>query len=170
MEQKLTIGEILKPQGITGSVKVKPYTDNVKRFKSLKKVYIDGTEYQVLKTSVAPDAVIIWLKGVADRNAAELLRGKFIQVDREDGAPLDDGKYYIVDVIGSALVTDTGKVLGKITDISTKSYADVYTAVTDNGKTVMFPLLKDLLVSIDIVNKIVTVKEKRFGEVSVYEN
>lgn len=170
MEKRLTVGEILKPQGITGSVKVKPYTDDVKRFKTLKKVYIDGVEYQTLKTSVSPDAVIVWLKGVADRNAAELLRGKFIQVDRADAAPLEEGKYYIVDVIGSQVVTETGKRVGVVTDISAKNYADVYTVERDNGKTVMFPLLKDLLISINVETKTVTVKEKRFGEVAVYEN
>lgn len=170
MEKRLTVGEVLKPQGITGSVKVKPYTDDVKRFKTLKKVYIENTEYQVLKTSVAPDAVIIWLKGVADRNTAELLRGKFLEVDREDGAPLEEGKYYIVDVIGSKIITETGKIIGEVTDIMPKSYADLYTAKAENGKTIMFPLLKDLLVSIDVENKIVTVKEKRFGEVAVYED
>lgn len=170
MEKRLTIGEITKPQGITGSVKVRPYTDDVSRFKSLKKVYIEGNEYTVLKSSVSPDAVIIWLKGVADRNAAELLRGKFLEVDREDAVPLKEGKYFIVDVIASDVVTEQGLFLGKVTDITTKSYADVYTAVNEKGKTLMFPLLKDLLVSIDVLNKKITVNKKRFDEVTVYED
>lgn len=167
MEKRLVVGEILKPQGITGSVKVKPYTDDVSRFKNLKKVYIGGVEYTALKTSVAPDAVILWLRGVADRNAAELLRGKFIEVDREDAAPLADDRYYIVDVLGSSVVTESGKKLGTVTDISVKNYADIYTL--DGGK-IIFPLLKDLLVSIDVESKTVTVREKRFGEVAVYED
>lgn len=167
MEKRLIIGEIVKPQGITGSVKVKPYTDDVSRFKKLKRVFIDGAEYTALKTSVSPDAVILWLKGVADRNAAELLRGKFIEVERDDAAPLESGRFYIVDVIGSRVVGDDGKLYGVVTDISNKSYADLYTL--DNGK-IMFPLLKDLLVNIDVENKTVTVKSKRFGEVAVYED
>ena len=169
MNERLIIGEILKPQGIIGEIKVKPYTDDEKRFYDLKRVFISGEEYTVLRARVA-DAVYLILKGVADRNAAELLRGKFLEVEREDAIELPDGNYFVVDVLGSDLVTEKGKVIGKVIDINTDARKDIYTVKCIGGETMRFPLLKDLLVEIDTVNKKVVVYGKRLGEISVYED
>ena len=55
MEKNLVIGEVIKPQGILGEVKVKPYTDDVSRFQSLKEVYVCGETYRVLNARIAQD-------------------------------------------------------------------------------------------------------------------
>ena len=170
MENKLIVGEITKPQGVMGELKVRPYTDDANRFKKLKSVYIDGVEYGIIRVRVAPDAVFLVLKGVADRNSAELLRGKMLEVARENCVPLDEGKYFIVDVLGSSLETENGVVLGTIFDIVTSGRKDIYYAKTKDGKSLVFPLLKDVLVEIDINAKKVVVKEKRFNEICLYED
>ena len=170
MVDKLVIGEVLKPQGILGALKVKPYVDDVRRFSSLKKVYVDDAEYKVIKTTIAADAVIVMLSGVADRNAAELFRGKFLKVEREDAAPLAEVRFYVVDVLGCDVVSEKGETFGKVTDIQSKSYADIYTLRAPDGREIMFPLLKDVLVKIDVEKGVVIVDGKRFSEVAVYEN
>ena len=43
----ITIGEILKAQGIKGEIKIKPLTDDIERFRKLKMVYIDGVPYKI---------------------------------------------------------------------------------------------------------------------------
>lgn len=55
MVDKLVIGEVLKPQGILGALKVKPYVDDVNRFSALKRVFIGGREYKVVKTTIAAE-------------------------------------------------------------------------------------------------------------------
>lgn len=169
MDERLIIGEILKPQGIIGEIKVKPYVDDEKRFYDLKRVFIAGVEYSVLRARVS-DAVYLILKGVSDRNTAELLRGKFLEVEREDAVELPEGNYFVVDVLGSSLVTDEDTVIGTVIDINTSARKDIYTVKCVNGKIMRFPLLKDLLISIDVANKKVKVFAKRLGEVSVYED
>ena len=124
----------------------------------------------MLKSSVSEDAVIMFLKGVADRNAAETLRNKFVEVSREDAVPLKKGQFFIVDVIGSNVYTETGEYVGIVEDITPKSYGDVYTLKRENGKTIMFPLVDGVLDSIDVEAKKVTVIKKRFSEVAVYED
>ncbi len=170
MEQRLVIGEITKPQGIRGEVKIKPYTDNPERFKKLKNVYIDSVNYSVMQARVLSDAVFLILKGVADRNSAEILRGKMLEIDRLDAVELDDGKYFIVDVLGSKLTTENDQILGVVTDINTSGKQDVYTVKNDSGKLMIFPLLKDVLKCIDVENKKVVVFEKRFKEICLYED
>ena len=117
MQDKIVIGEILKPQGIRGELKIKPLLDDAALIKKFKKVYIGGAEHKVLSARVDPNAAYLALSGVADRNAAELLRGKEVEALRADAPALEEGRYYIVDVIGCAVVTNSGERLGEIVDI-----------------------------------------------------
>lgn len=169
MEDTFKIGLIVKPHGVRGELKVMPTTDDPARFKRLKQVIIDGKNYGVSGTKIAADAVYLSLSSVSDRNTAELFRGKFLRVKREDAEPLDENTYYIADVIGCKVITDTGKFICTVTEvISAKT--DVFVGKTADGKTVRFPFLKDALCSVDISACTITVKEKRFGEICLYEN
>lgn len=170
MKDRLVIGEVLKPQGIAGALKVRPYVDDARRFSDLRKVYIDQTAYKVVKATVAADAVFVYLSGVADRNAAELFRGKMLEIDREDAVPLEEGRYFVADVLGCRAVADDGEELGVVEDIQTKPYADIYTLKRADGKRIVFPLLKDVLAGIDVEKGVVTLVKKRFSEVALYEN
>ena len=169
MENVFKIGLITKPQGIKGELKVNPLTDDVSRFSRLKKVLIDGVEHKVLSAKIGSDAVIISILGVTDRNSAELFRGKFLCVERKDAVKLPENTYFVADIEGSTLVTDEDRVVGTIIEV-TEARTDVFTVKTVDNRILRFPFLKDLLVSVDIENKVVTVKEKRLGEVSCYED
>ena len=169
MENTLKIGLITKPHGIKGEMRVTPLTDNPARFMRLKNVIIDGKIYGVSGAFVAADAVYLSISGVQDRTAAETFRGKFVCVKREDAEPLEENTYYIADVIGCVVMTESGKRLCTVREvISAKT--DVFTGVTEEGITVRFPFLRDMLIKVDVAEKIIVVKEKRFGEISLYEN
>ncbi len=168
MEQMLKIGVVVKPQGIKGELKVAPLTDDANRFKQLKSVIIDGQEYKVAGAKVGAGAVFLALFGVSDRNQAETFRNKELFVKRENAVTPKKGHYFIVDILGCKVVTDGGEEVGVITDVTTAK-TDIFT-LDCNGKTMRFPFLKDLLVSVDIETKTVTVKEKRLKEVSCYED
>lgn len=168
MENLLSIGAIVKPQGIKGELKVLPYTDDVLRFKKLKEVIIEGKIYKVINAKIADQFVILQIEGVYDRNTSELFRGKFLHVQRKDAIVPKENSFFIVDVIGSRLITENGKEVGIITDV-TSAKTDVITVKCSNG-VMRFPFLKDLLVSFDANNKIMTVLEKRLSEVSCYED
>lgn len=168
MEDTFKIGLIVKPHGVRGELKVMPLSDGT-RFKRLKSVIIDGKNYGVSGTKVAADAVYLSLIGIPDRNTAELFRGKFLRIKREDAEPLEENSYYIADIIGCKVYTETGKFICTVKEvISAKT--DVFVGETEDKKTVRFPFLKDALSSVDTAAKTITVKEKRFGEISLYEN
>ena len=168
MNDLFKIGVIVKPQGIRGDVKVQPLTDDINRFKNLKEVLIDGLSYHVSSVSIGGGMVFMELSGITDRNTAELFRGKFLCVKREDAIPLEEGRYFIADILGCKVITEN-KTIGEIIDI-TSSRTDVITVKCENGKIMRFPFLKDLVTNVDIVNKIFAVKEKRLSEVSCYED
>ena len=98
-----TIGQIVAPHGVRGDVRIYPDTDFPKRFLQMKYGYIDGKKYEVAAARLHKRVVLMKFVGVDDRNAAELLRGKELQVPREDLMPLKEGQHYIFDIIGMTI-------------------------------------------------------------------
>lgn len=162
----IQIGTVLKPQGISGQLKISNLTDGKDALKNLSAVFIDGVEYKVLALSVSSTAIFLTLKGIADRNSAELLRGKDVYCDRSM-LVIPEERFFIADVIGCDLYLSSGKLLGKITDVTT-SNVDVFSVETNEG-TCCFPFLKKLNAVIDIDNKKMTVDAKTFTEVCLYQ-
>lgn len=169
MEERLKIGLIVKPQGVRGELKVQPLTDDINRFARLKETIIDGKTYRVEKAVIGGNAAYITLSGINDRNAAETLRGKFTEVNREAAVPLTEGRYFIADIIGCTVVTDNDETVGEVVDVFS-ARTDIFTVSTVDKRVMRFPFLKDLIVDIDTEKKRVVVKEKRLKEVSVYED
>ena len=164
---RLIIGEVLKPQGIRGELKVKTFTDTPNDVKKFGTVYIDNVAYKILSFRVGPDgAAYMGLRGIPDRNAAELFRGKKLEGEREDAPALEEGRYYIVDILGLSCETEEGEVLGTVTDISNLS-SDVYT-IEKAGKKILFPAVKGVIVKYDLEGGKLIVKKSIFDEIAVY--
>ncbi len=169
MQDTLKIGLVLKPQGIKGQLKVQPLTDDVNRYKNLKEIIIDQKVHKVTGTIISGQTVFIDLFGVNDRDTAETFRGKFLHVKREDAIALEEGRYFVVDLIGCDVMTKAQGVIGKIIDIFS-SRTDVITVKCNDGRILRFPFLKDLVEKVDIEKKQFIVLDKRLSEVSCYEN
>ncbi len=164
---KLTIGEVLKPQGIRGELKIKTFTDAPDIVKKFGTVYIDDVPYKILSFRVGADgAAYVGLRGIPDRNAAELFRGKKIEGAREDAPPLEEGRYYIVDIIGLTCVSEEGEELGVVTNVANLS-SDVYT-IEKAGKSILFPAVKGVIAKVDLEGKKLVVKKSVFDEIAVY--
>ncbi len=162
---ELTVGVVLKPQGIRGEVKIKPFTDAPETFFQFERVFLGGAEYKVLSARAADGCVFLMLRGVPDRNAAELLRGKEVTIPRDEAPALPEGSYYIADLLGSEIVTEAGEVLGILKDV-TQAATDVYTMSAD-GREILFPAAKGVVVSVDLEEKRITVDKRRWLEVAV---
>ena len=164
--ERLIIGEVLKPQGIRGEIKIKTYTDLPEDVKAFGTVYIDGAEYKILSfRSQGDNCAFLGLRGVPDRNAAELLRGKKIEGAREDAPELEEGRYYIVDILGLSCVSEEGEVLGVVKDVTSLA-SEVYT-IEKNGKDILFPAVKGVVVKVDLEKGVLVVNKARFDEVAV---
>ena len=164
---RLKIAEVLKPQGIRGELKIKTYTDFPEDVKDFKTVYIDGAPYKILSFRIGEGGTAyVGLRGVPDRNAAELLRGKILEGDKADAPELEEGRYYIADILGLEAVTEEGESLGTVKSISPLA-SEVYT-LEKNGREILFPAVKGVILRVDLENKRLVVSKKRFDEVAVY--
>ena len=161
MQEFLEIGQIVNTFGIKGMVKVKPFTDDITRFDNLKKVYVESNktkkQYEVEEVKYHKQMVLMKLKGINTPEEADLLRGSYLIINREDEEPLEEGTYYIVDLLGSEVYTDEDVLLGKLEDIYNTGSNDIYVVKDELGKQVLLPAISDVIKNIDIKNKKITV-------------
>ncbi|MBR4724888.1 MAG: 16S rRNA processing protein RimM [Lachnospiraceae bacterium] len=153
---RLRVGVITSPHGIAGEVNVYPTTDDPARFKYLKKVYIDNIK-ELIPSNIESvkffkGMVILKLDTVKDRNAAELLRKRDLLIDREDAVPLEEGEFFICDLVGLEVVTDGGERLGVLEDILQTGANDVYSVKMEDGKELLIPVTDECVKSIEPEN------------------
>jgi 16S rRNA processing protein RimM len=160
---KALFGTVLKPQGIKGELKLRPTSNAI-----VETVFIKNIAYKILSMSYREGFCYTLLSGVADRNAAELLRGAELYYER---APeeLRTGEYFTEDMIGSSVLAGA-TVIGKITSVASYGAADVITIAGADGRTVSFPHLKRLVTEFNPTDKIMILSEDIFKEVAVYED
>lgn len=171
----LLIGEVIKPQGISGMVKVKPYTDDPDRFYKLDKVFVlkdkNYISCPIQNISVRKDGfVYCMLDHSQSCNSAEKQRGWKIYIDREHAVHLQEGQYFISDLIGCRVTDRTGILLGTIKDVLQPGANDVYEISQSNGKTLYLPVLPFVIVSVDVRESTIIVDEMRLPEVAVFED
>lgn len=171
MKRKIEVALVVKPQGIKGELKLKPLGDDASGLLGIKEVFLskdEETPTKVTKSWRYKGNVFMALHGVTTRNEAENLRGKKLYIDMADAGELEEGVYYVADLIGCTVADSTGKTLGTIREILQNGAADVY--VIEGGKNFMMPALKRVIMSTDIDKRIITVDETALSEVAVYEN
>lgn len=154
MEEFFQVGVITATHGIHGGVKVFPTTDDPNRFKKLKKVLLD-TGIQKLELEVAgvkffKKFVILKFKEFDDINQVEKYRKCPLLVTRENAVRLKKNEYFIADLIGLKVYTEDGTFLGKLEDVMQTGANDVYQIVTEEGKEILLPAIRQCILDVDI--------------------
>ncbi len=159
MQKRLEIGQIVNTFGIKGEVKVNPFTDDITRFDELKTVYVKikgkSELYKIENVKYHKNMVLVKFKGIDNIETAEKLRNAFLEVDRKDAIPLEEGTYYIVDLIGLDVYTDEGKLLGKVDDIYNTGGKDIYVVKDELGKQILLPGIDEVIKEVILDEKII---------------
>ena len=150
MKDKITVGQIINTHGIKGELKVYPLTDDIKRFKKLKYVLLDGEEKKVLWCKLQNDKAILKLEGIDTMDAAEKLKTKYLQVKREDAVKLPEGGYFVVDIIGCKVIDTKGEEVGEVKEVIFTGSNDVYWV--KGKKDIMVPVIDSVVKEIDVEN------------------
>lgn len=157
MDNYLRVGVISSTHGVKGEVKVYPTTDDPQRFKQLKDVVLDTGKdlipLEIEDVKYFKQMVILKFKGIDNINDIEKYRGKDLLVTRENAIPLEEGEYFIYDLLNSEVFTDTGEKLGILTEVMTSAANDVYVVKMENGKEALLPAINECILDIDVDNK-----------------
>lgn len=156
MEKFITIGEIINTHGVHGELKILPMTDDLKRFRKLKKVYIDGEEKIISWCKLQADKAILKIEGIDTMYDAIKYKTKLLKVSREDAVKLPEGRYYEADIIDCTVEDENGAYLGKINEIIHTGSNDVYWIKGENE--LLIPALKSVVTKMDVENRKVIIK------------
>jgi len=161
MEEYFEIGQIVNTSGLKGEIKVKPFTDDIKKFNNLKTIYVsiekELKEFEIEHVRFSKNMVFLKLKGIDTIEEAENYRNLYLKIKRDKDEKLEEGVYYVVDLIGCTVYTDDNQMLGKVDDVFSTGSNDVYVVKDELGKQVLLPAIKDVIKNVDIANKTITV-------------
>ena len=162
MQDLFRVGVIANTHGIKGEVKVFPTTDAPERFKKLKSVILDAKRekitLEIQSARFFKNLVIVKFKGIDDINDIEKYKGCDLYVTRENATPLNEGEYYIADLIDMTVIDDEGKELGVLYDVMQTGANDVFVVkLNDTDKELLLPNIPDCVLDIDLESGIIKV-------------
>lgn len=148
----LVVGRIVRPWGVRGELKVEILTEDPARFEQLEAVYVGPqfVSYRLEGARLHRGVVLLKLAGCDDRNAAEGLRDLLVQVAMEDALPLEEGEYWVHQVVGLEVWTTEGDLLGLVQEVLETAANDAYVVRDRSGREVLIPALRSVVLEIDL--------------------
>ncbi|MEK3915391.1 ribosome maturation factor RimM [Paenibacillus sp. FSL H7-0331] len=165
MSDKLyTIGKIVNTHGLLGELRIFPETDFAdERFANGSQlVFVDPkTNVQIPVTVNSArehkKMFIVKFKGFQHINEVEKYKGWLLKVEEKYMLELPDDEFYYHEIIGCRVVTDEGEELGTISEILSPGANDVWVVDRPSGKPVLLPYIDDVVLDVDIENKLIKV-------------
>lgn len=153
----IEIGKIVNTHGLRGHLKVEPWCDGIEVYDFLSYIYVNNKKLEIEDVKQHKSHFLLKLKGIDKIEDAELFKGLTVMADEADMPELEDGVFYIRDLIGLDVYEDE-KYIGKIVDWIETGSKNVYVIKRQKGRDVLIPAIDDIIKNIDIENNIMSVK------------
>ncbi len=141
---RVTLAAIAGAHGIGGEVRIKLFAQSLASLE--RHSVFEAAGRTLTLTRIRPDkpgmtsgVAVAKFAEIGDRTAAEGLRGVALTVDRETLPPLDDGEFYVDDLIGLPAVDTAGVALGEVVAVENFGAGDIIEIARPDGKTFMVP-------------------------------
>ncbi len=155
MPGRIEIGGIARAHGIRGEVVIVTHDPESDTLAVVDTVYVAGTPRKIVEARDTQKGWLVQLEGIATRNDAEALRGKVVEVDR-DQLELGDDDILLADLVGCAVRKVDGTPWGTIAEVVAGDLQDLL-VIHDGEVERMLPLVDQFVTSIDVPAKLVTV-------------
>lgn len=162
----LIVGQVVRPHGVRGEIRVRVLTGYPDRFMQLESVRLGRdpeadakhfVEYEVEGARLHQGGVILKLADLDDRNEADALRGQYVMVSLDHAVPLEEGEYYHFQLIGLEMVTDQGESIGNVVEILETGANDVYVVRGERYGEVLVPAIESVVQTIDLAARRITI-------------
>ena len=150
--QFVEAGEIVTTHGVKGEVKVLPWVDGPDVLCEFDRCRIDGKEYKIESCRIQKTCNLVKLSGIDTMEAAQAMRGKTMELYRED---IDDEVIFAAELIGVKVICD-GDELGEIIDVLDYPGNSVY--VVKGRHEYMIPAVNQFILSTDLESNVMQVK------------
>jgi 16S rRNA processing protein RimM len=158
----VAIGKIVKPIGTRGELKIQPLTTDPQRFQTIQHVWIGQSEtvnkpFEIESVRIENRFVVAQVEAIDTMDAAEQLRDEYLFVTQEESVQPPDGSYFMDDVIGCEVVTDTQVVVGVVKDMLTLPANDIWVVKSDR-KEILIPAVKSIIREVNIEKKRIIIR------------
>jgi 16S rRNA processing protein RimM len=147
------VAEVLRPHGLRGEVVLRPLTDHLDTLTSAARVYLGLKASEPVNVDgirLHKDSPLIKLAGIDDRDAALALRGQTICLPKEDLTPLQDGEYFLHDLVGLTVLDHLGKEVGPVKRIVETGGPPIMTGAGPEGEEFMVPFAPGTVDKVDL--------------------
>ena len=161
------VGRIRKAHGIRGEVVVEPITDAPDAvFAPGRRVFAgtadgdrarDGSELSVAQARPFKEGLIVRFEQIADRNAAELWRDRYLLLPLSELAPLGEGEVYIHELVGMRVLLVSGEALGTVSEVYELPQGLALDVAREKGGSVVLPFTPDVVKQVRAGDRIVEV-------------
>jgi 16S rRNA processing protein RimM len=161
-ETLVAVGRIVAAHGLRGELKVFPLTDSPERLPRMRSVFVYGEEpgasesFEIESVRTGGDHVLVKLRGVDGRNAAESMRGRWLGIPQSERRSPPDNAFYPDQLIGLRAETADGVPIGTVTGVLPYP-AQALLSVDRNGSEVLIPMVKEIIKKVDIPSGIVVI-------------
>jgi 16S rRNA processing protein RimM len=139
-ERKIALAAVAGAHGVKGEVRLKLFSDSVESLSRHGKLYVGGAERRLLAVRDGGKNAVARFEGIADRAAAEALRGSLVEVERSALPPLEEGEYYHADLIGLSCEDREGNAIGTVVAVENYGAGDLLEIELPDGKRSLIPL------------------------------
>jgi 16S rRNA processing protein RimM len=159
----VTIGEITKPYGVRGEVRVTPLTDDPERFCRLAECVLwdaSRDERETRRITMARrhgEAVVLGFDGCRTADAAAALVGRFVALPRESALPPPAGRFYPWQLEGCRVLTDDGRDVGRVSGIQQGPAQDLW-IVSDGSVERLIPAVPEIVSEVDLAGRRVVIR------------
>lgn len=157
----IEFGKIVNTHGLKGEMKIYSNTNRENIILKLKEVNISETAYEVQSIKMIKNMFLVKLKGIDTIEQAEKFLDKKIErkIDQKEITESEKNQeYFIKDLMGMDVFNETDVYIGKLKEVFETGANDVYQVVTDDGKEILLPAIKQVILDVDLKNKKIKVK------------
>lgn len=145
----VVVGKITRAHGLKGELSVEVRSDNPERFSVGASVFLgDGRSLTIAATHQHGKRLLLTFSGVQDRTAAEALQGQLLMVPEAWLPELPEGEYWPYQLEGCAVVTESGRNLGVVTEVVANPANDLWVATDADGTETLIPAIRDVVVDV----------------------
>lgn len=148
----LAVGKLRRPHGVKGEILMEVLSDFPERIVQGKHVFIGERYTELVIDNARPHArgLIVSIQNVHDRTQAENFRNEVVYISSSDVITLPEDTYYHHQLIGLEVRTENNDYIGTISEILVTGANDVYLLSTPEGKEVLIPAIKSVVLNIDL--------------------
>ena len=143
-ERKIALAAVAGAHGVKGELRLKLFSDSVESLSRHDSLYVGGVERRLLSIRDSGKTAVARFEGIADRSAAEALRGSLVEVDRSTLPPLQEGEYYHADLIGLPVVDRDGEAIGTVAAVENYGAGDLLEIELERDRRSLIPFAEGI--------------------------